>query len=1226
MKCSNSLCRRAEHHVLCKCGAGYCKPECFLVDWYGVHQDECPKVKEIKAEVAASGGARTVAQIALTPADAAPDVALDAAPEGAPNPSAAAEEEPTLDQFGEGGMLGKGSYGDVKRVTNKITGKDYAMKVISKQKIMEHNMQEQLQREVRIQLALNHRNILRMVYYFEDTSNVFLLLELADNGQLFSFMRKRGSLEEPVAARFMYDVVAGLRYLHDGHMVVHRDLKPENILLDAGFACKLADFGWCAEVDGGTRNTFCGTMDYLAPEMVDGDTYGYGVDIWAVGVLLFEMLCGHTPFASRSHREACQRIAEVNFQFHPSIRPMARELIGKILVKGVEKRLSLLGIMEHSWTRRNMEAAIRQPLKDVLGQAHPVSDEVVQELSALASPSPKRSASTSENATAPVSALAARDAEQAVKVPAVACSPTAADSTPVGAGVGPSMETVAVPDAPESSAAIAETPKYKHGASGASAATASVQQATGKPTVEPATPTACAAPSAPEPMPAEPQPASAAPAPAPEERAPAPVAAPAQAPDSDATVTASPEAQPALPPQAAAPATQSPSPSPHASSPGPAAEAPLSKTEPAPASAVGFGAKRDLTLQVPSCSSEFPKPVASPTVPKKNWEASGFPAPASPTVPKNPWASGCVAPAGQGGAPRPALSEAQASSLPRAVDRGLHRAPTDPNLTGFAPLPLLPCPEAEPVTQSMPLREDTQHRAWRAPSATTNRVWLPSTTVEELPEEPVLSPLQTPKVSGSDLLADDIPAPIVGVEDFSSPRFWSNNAQIFSPSVVFGDDIAAAVQEGMEEASPRMATPDLDVPPLQSGPPLSPDLMFGAGGLTDMLSPTLPPLGKDDEDELISDLLSTVDTGTLEAEVGLPSLPETNAVDTPFSAVSTARSDEPALVGDFTPGGFNPKTMTAALQAAPSFVSEKSVNAVGAGFSFLAPPRVGVRSASPSPEPSFRFPDLEEMKREQTPPPAAEGGPDVSADATEQEVRLIEADDPERWKNDPMHALVKSWARKARGLDDTAAVLDTLEADGDELTVTVRKVRAERFDSEASGSPSGGEDTPMSVGFSVPETQSGPSTAEVTSEKRSGGSPVPGVPDLRALMQATLKPAVQKPKRGLQDADLATTVDSYVDPFAFEAEMERKHGVRVGGGGRRDVDGLAASPSRNRTPGQSLSQTAPVWRANSEDPLGGGLPLQPIVGEKKQRPKPKRRVTQAPAALPLPADDSGSET
>jgi len=225
MKCSNSLCRTAKHNVLCKCGAGYCKPECFLVDWYGVHQDECPKVKEIKAEIADSGGARTVAQIALTSADVVAEAALDAAPEGAPESSAAAEEEPTLDQFGEGGMLGKGSYGDVKRVTNKITGKDYAMKVISKQKIMEHNMQEQLQREVRIQLALNHRNILRMVYYFEDTSNVFLLLELADNGQLFSFMRKRGSLEEPIAARFMYDVVAGLRYLHDGHMVVHRDLK-----------------------------------------------------------------------------------------------------------------------------------------------------------------------------------------------------------------------------------------------------------------------------------------------------------------------------------------------------------------------------------------------------------------------------------------------------------------------------------------------------------------------------------------------------------------------------------------------------------------------------------------------------------------------------------------------------------------------------------------------------------------------------------------------------------------------------------------------------------------------------------------------------------------------------------------------------------------------------------------------------------------------------------------
>jgi len=252
----------------------------------------------------------------------------------------------------DGSPLGNGSYGVVQRVRHKTTGELYAMKVIPKRKVVEHKMTEYLHREVKTQSRLRHPNVLRLHYYFEDAEKVYLLLEYASAGSLFSVLRKRRRLTEREAAPVFLDVAKGLQHLHQNG-IVHRDLKPENILMCDGMVAKLADFGWCAEIekDGAPRHTFCGTMDYLSPEMVQNQPHDHTVDVWSLGVLLFEMLVGKAPFTAASQVKALTLITTAELEVPDFISPLASDLMRNLVVKNREKRLSLQATIEHPWVR-----------------------------------------------------------------------------------------------------------------------------------------------------------------------------------------------------------------------------------------------------------------------------------------------------------------------------------------------------------------------------------------------------------------------------------------------------------------------------------------------------------------------------------------------------------------------------------------------------------------------------------------------------------------------------------------------------------------------------------------------------------------------------------------------------------------------------------------------------------------------------------------------------------
>ena len=272
-----------------------------------------------------------------------------------PTVKAGIERECTKDDFysEDNKEIGRGGYSHVWKVSHKNTGKIYCIKLMSKQKIIQEKICDQINREVEIMYKTNHPHIIKLINHFEDDQNVYLIMELGAKGQLFSLLKKFShGIDQMRAAQYMREIISAVKYLHSMNPpIIHRDIKPENILLDNDGRCKLADFGWSNYfIPSKLRRTFCGTPQYLAPEMVEKKGHGPEVDIWALGVLCFELLTGKLPFNGNNNQEIYKNIKTLNIDWQgDDFNPLAKNLITKILRYDPKERPSLDEILTQPW-------------------------------------------------------------------------------------------------------------------------------------------------------------------------------------------------------------------------------------------------------------------------------------------------------------------------------------------------------------------------------------------------------------------------------------------------------------------------------------------------------------------------------------------------------------------------------------------------------------------------------------------------------------------------------------------------------------------------------------------------------------------------------------------------------------------------------------------------------------------------------------------------------------
>lgn len=240
-------------------------------------------------------------------------------------------------------VLGQGTYGKVLLVRETATGRLYAQKQLKKASmIVEEKKIQQTKTEKEILESVRHPYIVKLFYALQDHDKLYLILEYAQGGELFHYLNNHAMLSEDVVSFYCAEIALALNHLHVNVGVVYRDLKPENCLLDADGHLVLTDFGLSkvATEDAGQCNTFLGTPEFMAPEILKGESYDYGVDWWSLGAVCYNLLTGSPPFPGNNHTMILNKIKRAkrpDFPFFLSAD--AQDIMTRLLRKEPKKRL-----------------------------------------------------------------------------------------------------------------------------------------------------------------------------------------------------------------------------------------------------------------------------------------------------------------------------------------------------------------------------------------------------------------------------------------------------------------------------------------------------------------------------------------------------------------------------------------------------------------------------------------------------------------------------------------------------------------------------------------------------------------------------------------------------------------------------------------------------------------------------------------------------------------------
>uniref|UniRef100_A0A7N6A6L8 Ribosomal protein S6 kinase n=1 Tax=Anabas testudineus TaxID=64144 RepID=A0A7N6A6L8_ANATE len=231
-------------------------------------------------------------------------------------------------------VLGKGGYGkvfQVRKVSGATSGKIFAMKVLKKAMIVRNAKDTaHTKAERNILEEVKHPFIVDLIYAFQTGGKLYLILEYLSGGELFMQLEREGIFMEDTACFYLAEISMALGHLHQKG-IIYRDLKPENIMLNNNGHVKLTDFGLCKESihDGTVTHTFCGTIEYMAPEILMRSGHNRAVDWWSLGALMYDMLTGAPPFTGENRKKTIDKILKCKLSLPPYLTQEARDLLKK---------------------------------------------------------------------------------------------------------------------------------------------------------------------------------------------------------------------------------------------------------------------------------------------------------------------------------------------------------------------------------------------------------------------------------------------------------------------------------------------------------------------------------------------------------------------------------------------------------------------------------------------------------------------------------------------------------------------------------------------------------------------------------------------------------------------------------------------------------------------------------------------------------------------------------
>ncbi|KAI9179624.1 serine/threonine protein kinase [Blastocladiella emersonii ATCC 22665] len=279
--------------------------------------------------------------------------------------AAAAPRKRGVSDFEFLSAVGEGSYSTVVRARETATGRYFAVKILDKKHIVKEKKVKYVDVEKAVLHTTRHPFVIRLYYTFQDRQSLYFVLELAERGELLTYIRRLGAFDVTATRFYIAEILVAIEYLHRKG-ILHRDLKPENVLLSRDMHVKLADFG-SAKITvpldassapaGATNNSplpastksFVGTAEYVSPELLNDKAAVPASDVWAIGCILYQVLSGKPPFKGANEYQTFQKIIKLDYAFPDGFPPVARDLVEKILVLDPDRRLTIAQIKDHAF-------------------------------------------------------------------------------------------------------------------------------------------------------------------------------------------------------------------------------------------------------------------------------------------------------------------------------------------------------------------------------------------------------------------------------------------------------------------------------------------------------------------------------------------------------------------------------------------------------------------------------------------------------------------------------------------------------------------------------------------------------------------------------------------------------------------------------------------------------------------------------------------------------------